>query len=75
MEEKKRMLQFCRKKQNWTKRGLMFSERKICARKPGFWAIGEGLSNTEIKWKTSLVIKAKKASDNTFLILGTVNNI
>lgn len=53
-------------KQNWTKRSLMFNERKMCARKLRFWARGEGLSNTEIKWIKSIVIKAKKADDNTF---------
>lgn len=46
--------------------GLLFSERKICARKPRFWARGGGLSNTEIKWIKSIFIKAKKTGDYTF---------
>lgn len=47
--------------QNWTKMGLMFS-----ARKPRFWGKGGGLSNTEIKWIKSILIKAKKTGDYTF---------
>lgn len=53
-------------KQNWTKRGLKFSQGKLCAKKLKFWARGEGRSNTEIKWIKSIVIKAKKAHENIF---------
>lgn len=53
--------------QNWTKRRLMFSKRQICVRKLRYWARGEGLSNTEIKWIKSIVANAKKAGGNTFL--------
>lgn len=71
---KKKNATILAEKQNWTKMGLLFSERKICARKPRFWARGGGLSNTEIKWIKSIFIKAKKVTIH-FLVLSTVNNI